>query len=441
MPPDSFLPCAANISTLTYESGPRPHDEFPRTAEPVYILGKMFSTLHDMEELKEDIRSRLWFTYRKNFPSIGSSGQVSDTGWGCMLRCGQMMLAQALLLRHLGRDWQWHPGCQEQNYWRILSMFQDRKACIYSIHQIASMGESEGKAVGQWFGPNTIAQVLKRMAIYDDWSRLAIHVALDNTVIEDDIKQLCCQSKETLGIEVGRTSAAVNGDGQEVPSAPDPLRFSHFVNDAYGRGQGPTGCHHGNNKDSEKQLQGEGVQSTFTWQPLLLIVPLRLGLTDINPIYFEALKHCLSLQQSVGIIGGKPNHAHWFIGFVGDEIVYLDPHTTQLAGNIDDLEEQAALDESYHCPFPGRMKMTRLDPSVAVGFYCESEKNFDDLCQSFRKFSKSNKNCMFEIRKERPLHLQYTLRAVAASSKHSGFQMLGAEAEGSSVDEEEFEII
>lgn len=54
------------------------------------------------------------------------------------------------------------------------------------------------------------------------------------------------------------------------------------------------------------------------------------------------------------------------------------------------------------------------------GFYCESEKNFDDLCQSFRKFSKSNKNCMFEIRKERPLHLQYTFRAVAASSKHSG---------------------
>lgn len=27
------------------------------------------------------------------------------------------------------------------------------------------------------------------MAIYDDWSRLAIHVALDNTVIEDDISK------------------------------------------------------------------------------------------------------------------------------------------------------------------------------------------------------------------------------------------------------------
>ena len=33
--------------------------------------------------------------------------------------------------------------------------------------------------------------------------------------------------------------------------------------------------------------QGEGQGH---WQPLLLIIPLRLGLTEINPIYFDALK-------------------------------------------------------------------------------------------------------------------------------------------------------
>lgn len=40
-------------------------------------------------------------------------------------------------------------------------MFEDKKSAPYSIHQIALMGVSYGKQVGEWFGPNTIAQVLK----------------------------------------------------------------------------------------------------------------------------------------------------------------------------------------------------------------------------------------------------------------------------------------
>ena len=28
---------------------------------------------------------------------------MTDSGWGCTLRCGQMMLSHALILRHLGR--------------------------------------------------------------------------------------------------------------------------------------------------------------------------------------------------------------------------------------------------------------------------------------------------------------------------------------------------
>lgn len=40
-------------------------------------------------------------------------------------------------------------------------MFEDQESATYSIHQIALMGESEGKQVGDWYGPNNVAQVLK----------------------------------------------------------------------------------------------------------------------------------------------------------------------------------------------------------------------------------------------------------------------------------------
>lgn len=34
---------------------------------------------------------------------LGGTGPSSDAGWGCMLRCGQMILGQALVCSHLGR--------------------------------------------------------------------------------------------------------------------------------------------------------------------------------------------------------------------------------------------------------------------------------------------------------------------------------------------------
>lgn len=148
-----------------------------------------FNFVSDVAAIRADIRSRLWFTYRKGFVEIGDSGHTTDRGWGCMLRCGQMVLAQALIFLHLSRDWRWKKDSREPEYLRILKMFADRRTATYSIHQIALMGVSEGKEVGQWFGPNTITQVLKKLSVYDKWSSVVIHVALDNTIVISDISK------------------------------------------------------------------------------------------------------------------------------------------------------------------------------------------------------------------------------------------------------------
>ena len=104
--------------------------------------------------------------FSRDFPAIGSSGVTSDQGWGCMLRCGQMVLAGALLDVRLGRGWRLRAGTEEHEldepeYFRVMERFLDNKFSTYSIHQISLMGESvDKKPVGTWFGPNTVAQVM-----------------------------------------------------------------------------------------------------------------------------------------------------------------------------------------------------------------------------------------------------------------------------------------
>jgi cysteine protease ATG4 len=52
----------------------------------------------------------------------------------------------------------------------------------------------------------------------------------------------------------------------------------------------------------------------------------------------------------------------------GDEVVYLDPHTTQPAGLVEDKDQdhEKALDASYHCQYASRMHILHMDPSVAA---------------------------------------------------------------------------
>ena len=53
------------------------------------------------------------------------------------------------------------------------------------------------------------------------------------------------------------------------------------------------------------------------FRPLLIFIPLRLGQEKFNMEYTNALKECFSLPQSVGVIGGRPRHALWIMGYNG----------------------------------------------------------------------------------------------------------------------------
>lgn len=56
-----------------------------------------------LEEFLADFRSRFHFTYRKGFPRIAPTLLSTDLGWGCMLRSGQSLIAEAFSRCRFGR--------------------------------------------------------------------------------------------------------------------------------------------------------------------------------------------------------------------------------------------------------------------------------------------------------------------------------------------------
>lgn len=84
------------------------------------------------ESFLDDFDSRIWLTYRSDFPPIARShngsaastmtfavrfrnitnpaGFTSDTGFGCMIRSGQSLLANAMLIASFGRGKRSHPA-------------------------------------------------------------------------------------------------------------------------------------------------------------------------------------------------------------------------------------------------------------------------------------------------------------------------------------------
>ena len=73
-------------------------------------------------------------TYRAIFPEMDSTKgtYVTDTGWGCMVRVGQMLMAQ-ILKKHLKLN-------SQQDMLKILPYFNDYDSSeMFSIQNISKM--------------------------------------------------------------------------------------------------------------------------------------------------------------------------------------------------------------------------------------------------------------------------------------------------------------
>ncbi|CAM9554100.1 unnamed protein product, partial [Hapterophycus canaliculatus] len=131
---------------------------------------------------------------------------------------------------------------------------------------------------------------------------------------------------------------------------------------------------------------GEQQSQQKAWSSaVVLLVPLRLGLDELSTGYIPSLLETLRVPQSLGFLGGRPNHAIFFIGAQGETLTGLDPHTTQAAPDMGGGFPSERYVHSLHCQSAVSMDVHRIDPSLALAFYLPDRAAFDDLIKKMRE--------------------------------------------------------
>ena len=64
--------------------------------------------------------------------------RLNFQGWGCMLRAGQMFVAECLLRQRLGRNYVWSESAiEDERYTEILELFRDTHSAELSLQQVS----------------------------------------------------------------------------------------------------------------------------------------------------------------------------------------------------------------------------------------------------------------------------------------------------------------
>jgi cysteine protease ATG4 len=102
---------------------------------------------------------------------------------------------------------------------------------------------------------------------------------------------------------------------------------------------------------------------------------VRLGFETIGEEYFSSLLSCTKIPQFMGILGGKPRKAFFFVGahHKSQQLIFLDPHMVQThVSDLNGANKHYYLSNKhkYHSiDSSARMvHLSKLDPCMSLAY-------------------------------------------------------------------------
>lgn len=277
----------------------------------------------------EDVYTRIWMTYRTRFAPI-----YRDADGPSPLSLQNLMRGQAMELstEYFSSDCGW--GCMIRTSQSLLAnAFLHLRLGRHWRFDAGSCGDPCHETIVSWFADTPDAP-------------FSIH-------------NIVQQGKELCGKKPGEWFG--------------PSAAARSIQSLCSRHLATAGLTVYVGSDSGDIYENELVTSGPDFKPVLVLLGLRLGVESINKFYWDSLKQFLGLGGSVGIAGGRPSSSHYFFGYQGDYLFYLDPHYPQAALGPRDSAPLRAQLHTVHTKHLKKISISDLDPSMLLGVLLQTE--------------------------------------------------------------------
>lgn len=328
--------------------------KFPDTDDEleadICILGKTYANAKlSSPEIAAAVNSRIWFTYRAGFEPI----EKADTGPGPLTFARSMIFNAS-------------PNNTISGFFNTQSFLTDVGwGCMIRTSQSLLANALQTVSLGRDFEFSGSSAGLKEiLALFGD--NYVSPLSLHNFIQAASRLPLQVKPGEWFGPSAASLSI------QRLCNSMEKSEINVYIGESGG-------------------LSDEDIKAEFTRQPvpLLLLLPVRLGINNINSIYHPSLLQLLSLKQSVGIAGGKPSSSYYFFGYQNESLLYLDPHNLQPVS--DDMT-------TYHTSRCLTLPISELDPSMLIGLLVD---DLDDYYALKASLEGTNKIVQFHNNSQR----------------------------------------
>ena len=332
---------------------------------------------NNKNEIDNILKSFLYFSYRTgliDLKFVGCDSYTSDCGWGCMVRCSQMILSKAYIenkILTLKKQGQYinnsiidkireevlalfndsylnieevtnHPDFRY--FWALYEKFAQKNPQYqsiqkiippYSIYILCKLGNCAGEFTSDINMINVISKI--NSDILDEFN--IINFLVGNVKIKTLIKEFC---EEITDFE--------NVNNMEI-------------------------------------ITYNGIDYKLK-KPGIIFISFRLGLDLLDPSYYNDIPKIFNnFRNNLGIIGGIKKRAYYFIGVQDNKLIFVDPHHTQ---EIKDNKEKNLKTYLTKHLYLLNIKEMRCQFSLAIGVF--NAQQFNHFLEDVKWFSQNTIN-------------------------------------------------